>query len=158
MGSHISRKRSSGFIDFFKDREDVKIANIQFDSVNEIIQFLDTRYEEYGCFDGIFSPCFAGHYIGDHLNSLEKKVCIISYDLNEMNRRSLENGTIDCILSQRPESQGYLGVYQLYKKIILQQEVESDVEIQVNIYFKENLPNSDRCNESTIRNVPYFGE
>ena len=155
MGSQISRQRSDGFIDYFKDRKDLEIVNIQLDSVDEIMDYLSTSYSRNGDFDGIFSPCFAGHHFGNYLNAEENRVKIISYDLNKPNREALEKGRINCILSQKPASQGYSGVYQLYKSLILQQDIDSFIEILVDVYFSENLPKLSEGDGTSARSIPY---
>ena len=46
---------------------------------------------------------------------LKQSLVLVGYDLVPENRKALADGSIDCIISQRPAYQGYTGVYQLYK-------------------------------------------
>jgi ABC-type sugar transport system substrate-binding protein len=56
------------------------------------------------------------------------------------NIKQLEAKTIDCIISQRQEQQGYQGIYQLYRSVVLGQSVEPEVEMPIDIYLRENVP------------------
>jgi len=51
----------------------------------------------------------------------------------------LKDGKIDCLISQRPEEQGRHVLFQLYRKIVLQEEPTSMIDMPLDIYFKENL-------------------
>jgi len=45
---------------------------------------------------------------------------------------------IDFLINQRPEEQGYMGINYLYKKLVLQETVESTHYIPLEIILKEN--------------------
>ena len=46
---------------------------------------------------------------------------------------------IDCVISQNPEEQGRRAITQIFRKIILEEDVEKQIEMPFDIYFKENL-------------------
>ena len=48
-------------------------------------------------------------------------------------------GKIDCLISQRPEYQGYTALYQLYRKGILSQKPDEDILIPIDIILPENI-------------------
>jgi LacI family transcriptional regulator len=54
-----------------------------------------------------------------------KNIRVIDYDLLKPNLDYLNDGYIDFLINQKPEKQGCLGIKQLYKKIVLQEEVET---------------------------------
>ncbi|HOV38004.1 MAG TPA: hypothetical protein PLG79_04715 [Spirochaetales bacterium] len=64
---------------------------------------------------------------------------IIGYDLVPDNERLLREGLIDVLISQRPEYQGYQAVYQLYRYVVLQQDIHPKIPVPIHIYMKENL-------------------
>jgi LacI family transcriptional regulator len=66
--------------------------------------------------------------------------CVIGYDLLPANRRFLEEGGITAIISQRPYEQGRLALLNLYRSIVLEQHIDSNIEMPINIYLKENIP------------------
>jgi ABC-type sugar transport system substrate-binding protein len=83
----------------------------------------------------------SAHGIASTINTRPGRdnVTVVGYDLVHDNISELQKGTIDCILSQRQDLQGYRGIYQLYSKIVLGQEVDSTIEMPIDIYLKENL-------------------
>jgi LacI family transcriptional regulator len=65
---------------------------------------------------------------------------IIGYDLIPRNRRMLAEGSIDAIIDQRPEEQGRQALLTLYRHIVLDQDVPAKIQIPIDIYLKENIP------------------
>jgi LacI family transcriptional regulator, galactose operon repressor len=51
----------------------------------------------------------------------------------------VEKGTIDFILTQQPESQGYQGIIMLYDHIVLKKEIRKKVIMPLNIITRENI-------------------
>jgi LacI family transcriptional regulator len=66
----------------------------------------------------------------------------VGYDLIPKNRDLLRNGGIDAIISQRPEEQGRQALLNLYRGIVLEQNILSKIEIPLDVYLKENIPAS----------------
>lgn len=69
----------------------------------------------------------------------DKKIHIIGYDLIEKNIAFLKENAIDFIISQRPEMQGYLGIYSLYRHVILKEPVAQNIMVPLDIVTRENL-------------------
>lgn len=139
--SLISRERIKGFAEYLARDNLHQLFIEKIDNVNELGDMLRHNFlSEH--IDGIFVPCFAGSLVAEELKKIGIKEWpkIITYDLIDCNRKALEAGEIDCILSQRPVFQGYAGVYQLYKHLVLRQDVESYLEASVDVLFTENLP------------------
>lgn len=148
--SQISNERISGFMQFCNKNTDWTIIRENLENTKEIKSLLSKVLATYGEVSGIFCPCFAGHFVSEALEQLklEKAIRLITYDLNTPNRKALEGGKMDCILSQRPVFQGYAGIYQLYRHLVLKQELEKSVEVQIDVLFAENLP--EEFNENCI--------
>lgn len=72
-------------------------------------------------------------------NDLTKKIRIIGYDLVKENAALLENSAIDFLISQSPITQGYKGIQLLYRKLVLNQDVDSTIMMPIDIVTKENL-------------------
>ncbi len=66
-------------------------------------------------------------------------VPLIGYDLIPGREAFIERGTIDFILTQQPEEQGYKGLMKLYDSQVLGRSLEKNFIIPLNIITKENL-------------------
>ena len=49
------------------------------------------------------------------------------------------DGSIDCIIGQRPEQQGFDAVNKLYQSCMLHQQIQDRIEVPIDIYFRENV-------------------
>jgi len=139
-----SMERARGFHDNIA--EDGKDTVIDFTFLHpEDPTELDDLYKEHDDIIGIFTTNSITCTIADYLEShhLRKKVTLVGYDLVPQNKEALEKGTIDCIISQRPAYQGYVAVNQLYKHVVLGQNPDKKTEIPIDIFFKENLIETD---------------
>lgn len=70
---------------------------------------------------------------------LQGRVRIIGYDLIEENVRLMRDGVIDFLISQKPERQGYEGIYALYRRVVLKMPVESKIMMPIDIVTRENV-------------------
>ncbi|MCX7028212.1 MAG: LacI family DNA-binding transcriptional regulator [Spirochaetes bacterium] len=141
---HI-QKRVEGFLAYFRSKETgTKIRvfecfDIEHKEKRE--QFLGRLLKEIPDVDGIFVTNASGHGVASYVNeNSERHIATIGYDLVPENERQLKAGVLDVILSQRPEYQGYEGIYQLYSHVVLQQEIEKEIIVPIVIFMKENLP------------------
>ena len=91
---------------------------------------------------GIFVADSSVYYIASFL---EKKgdeyasVPLVGYDIIPGREFTVENGTIDFILTQQPEAQGYRGIIMLYDDIVLKKEIHKEVITPLNIITRENI-------------------
>jgi LacI family transcriptional regulator len=101
---------------------------------------LDRIFEENPRLLGIFVTNANTHYVAEYLENkvAPRKVMLVGYDLVEKNRRYLEKNVIDYIISQQSETQGYRGVYSLYRHIILKQPCRKTVRMPIDIITREN--------------------
>ncbi len=79
----------------------------------------------------------AAKYLESHL--LKRKINIIGYDLIQENVYYLKNDYIDFLISQQPQMQGYLGIYTLYRFVVLNEKVDKNIMMPVDIITKENV-------------------
>ena len=68
---------------------------------------------------------------------------IVGYDLVPVNHKLLKEGRIDAIISQRPQEQSRQALLSLYHCIVLGYNVEANIEMPLDIYVKENVPEID---------------
>ena len=154
--SFTSKARIRGFKEYFSKNTRCQILDFNINSVDEIPEIIKNMYMKYHSIDGIFCPCSLGYLVGHEVNVLGNKeeTKIVTYDLIPKNKAAIRYGLIDCILSQRPVYQGYASVYQFYRYFVLGQQIENDVDVQIDILFKENLPEDFNNNLSGKLN-PY---
>jgi LacI family transcriptional regulator len=100
---------------------------------------------------GIFTTNAMVHRASEVVRSLRREslfkgehFCIIGYDLVPANRRLLQEGGITAIISQRPEEQGKQALLNLYRAVVLEQQIPPKIEIPIHIYIKENIPPEDQ--------------
>ncbi|MBN1907344.1 MAG: LacI family DNA-binding transcriptional regulator [Deltaproteobacteria bacterium] len=91
---------------------------------------------------GIFAANSSVYYIASFLEK-EGDECssipLIGYDIIPGRESAVERGTIDFILTQQPEIQGYRGIIMLYDHIVLKKEVNKEVIMPLNIITRENI-------------------
>jgi LacI family transcriptional regulator len=131
-------QRIKGFYSFFEDHKEY--GNFKFSE----IQLKDKGKKQLNVkmFEGIntiFIPNSRSYIVAEFLkeNGLNS-IRLVGYDLLQENVKYLKEGTIDFLINQKPEQQGYLGVEHLYKKVILNENVETTYYIPLEIIIKEN--------------------
>ena len=67
---------------------------------------------------------------------------IIGFDLSDENREVLRNGKIGAIIGQRPQAQGHDAITTIYNHFVLQHDAEKILSAPIDIYIKENIPES----------------
>ena len=137
------RERVRGFTDYIqKDAGSVVLDEICTDTSElGIYNFLKDLFNRHGDIKGIFVPhaevTLATYFLVDQ--GLKSRVTVVGYDLVQKNRAGLLDGSIDCLIGQRPEQQGSDAVYKLYQYCMLHQKVPSKIDMPIDIYFKENI-------------------
>lgn len=76
---------------------------------------------------------------GIHASGKNGHVCVVGYDLVPKNCRCVESGQISFLISQRPEMQGYEGIYCLYEHTVLRENVKSKIMVPIDILTRDNL-------------------
>ncbi len=74
-----------------------------------------------------------------HADPRGQDVFIIGYDLVAGNIQCLEKGMVDFLISQRPEMQGYEGVYSLYEHVVLRGTVRPRIMLPIDILTRDNI-------------------
>jgi LacI family transcriptional regulator len=72
-------------------------------------------------------------------NSAREKISLIGYDLVGKNLKALQQGSVDFLISQRPEMQGYEGIYCLYEHVVLRETVKQKIMVPIDILTKDNV-------------------
>ncbi len=139
---HIN-ERAKGFNSYFGDYAEYKIKMYDIfnsDDINEFNRITDRIIRENNDLNGIFVTNASTHYIAKHLkSSMKRKICLIGYDLIDKNIVYLKEGIIDFLISQKPEHQGYQGIYTLYRSTVLKEKVNKKNIMPIDIVTKENI-------------------
>lgn len=131
-------QRIKGFYAYFE--ENPLLNNFKFTELTikesdidklDVSQFANTS--------SIFIPNSRAYMVARFLEEHNVKgVRVIGYDLLEENIKYLNSGSIDFLINQKPEEQGYQAIQYLYKKVILHEEFASNIIIPLEIIVKEN--------------------
>jgi LacI family transcriptional regulator len=136
-------ERARGFFDWFSARPEVKIIDLVCSEVDmkETEKRITELLKQNPDLSGIFAVSAIGHKIADILDSgnRDPRIALIGYDLVAENVAALKDGRLDCLISQRPEEQGRHAMQQLYRKIVLEEDVIPQIDMPFDIFFKENL-------------------
>jgi len=131
-------QRIDGFYSYFKDHNE--LTNFKFSEVTLKDSKIDQlNLEMFSGVSSIFMPNSRAYIVAGFLEKNNiKGVRIIGFDLLKENIEYLNKGIIDFLINQRPEDQGYMGINYLYKKLVLQEDVERTHYIPLEIILKEN--------------------
>lgn len=136
-------ERYRGFKDYIHSDSGSKVIDATCTDFTEIgiYSYLESLFLEHKDINGIFVPhaevLMATYYLAN--KGLKDKVTLIGFDSVEQNKKALLDGTIDCLIGQRPEIQGFEAVQKLYHNLMLHKDVPDTLEIPIDIYFRENI-------------------
>ncbi len=134
-------KRMNGFRRFFKDKKKqnklhYKVVN---DKEDEIIALLKKGLQ-INRIRAIFVTNSRVYKVAKVLESIDRSdVRVLGYDLLRKNIHYLQKETIDFLISQKPEEQGYKAVMTLITNMIMKKEVPKVQHIPIDILTKENI-------------------
>jgi LacI family transcriptional regulator len=137
-------RRKGGFLRYAREHDFPVIVQEHSDyesseiSAEEISRFL-TRHRRLS---GIFVTNCMAHRVAEITARRRRKnhpFFLVGYDLIPENRRLMQEGHIDAIISQRPEEQGREALLTLFRSVVLGQEVDAKWEIPLDVYIKENV-------------------
>lgn len=131
-------QRIKGFYTFFEEHPE--LTNFSFSEItikdSDVSQL---TLEMFKNISSIFVPNSRAYIVAQFLEQQNiKGVRIIGYDLLKENIVYLNSGIIDFLINQKPEEQGYTGINYLYKKIILQENLDATHFMPLDIIVKEN--------------------
>ena len=143
--------RIQGFRDGIDAPVELCRVNVESDHDTEALRkALETRVGRNTA--GVFVADASAHYVADFISDCiseykagfsdsgyRKRIPILGYDLVEANRKWMEEGAIDFLLTQRPVEQGYSGVNRLFRKIFRGEEAPENDFTPIDIVTKENL-------------------
>ena len=151
---HISQ-RVKGFQSYFQDNNfnhNIHIyERLEGQDLRSFNAFLD-RITNNRNLKGIFVTNALTFWIASYVesNNCQNEIRIISYDLVKENVAYLKNSVIDFLICQSPVAQGYQGIQLLYRKIVLNQDIDDKIMMSIDIVTKENI---EFYKSTTIENI-----
>lgn len=136
------QKRIEGFKDYLIESdnfEDINLEEINIDQrETDWKKNLEIMLKQKSP-NGIYVPSSKVHFVAEIIdrNLIEAK--LVGNDLIKNNQYYIESGTIDYVIGQRPENQGYLALENFYKFLVTKQEVSKNTFLPLDIITKENL-------------------
>ena len=142
---HIE-ERVSGFLTYFQPEPSIAVhvyemhGNIENKGCEALLHKIITEQPNLR---GIFITNASTHKIAEAVKELnwppQKRIRLIGYDVIDNNIRLLKQGVIDFLISQQSERQGYEGVTNLYRHVVLNEPVEKKIIMQLDIVTQENI-------------------
>ena len=140
--NHILR-RERGFRKFFVQHPnpDVRIITVDCtqDQTGCLPKLLEDALSRYRV-RAIFVTNSRVYQVAEYFEENDiQQIRLLGYDLLPQNIKALKKGTIDFLISQKPEEQGYKGIMTLFNKIVLKKEVAQFQYLPIDIITKENI-------------------
>lgn len=136
------QKRIEGFKDYFLESDVIDHIRLrEFDVNQRSKDWKKVLRDSCSVKDtaGIFVPSSKVHYVAEMIETLKLKIQLVGNDLIERNIFYLEKGTINYVIGQRPEDQGYISLDAFYKVLVLKQKVQKENYLPLDIVTRENL-------------------
>jgi LacI family transcriptional regulator len=141
---HLSR-RAKGFTDYIGQciqRQGLSIRSLTIDltASGEPAVSLDRAMAEQPDIGGIFVTSSRASLVAEYLESCDKnRIILVGYDLTVANRKYLKKGTIDFLISQKPEDQGYHSIMTLCRYLVFKLLPAKVQYSPIDIITKENI-------------------
>ncbi|MDO3695171.1 LacI family DNA-binding transcriptional regulator [Wenyingzhuangia sp. chi5] len=140
------KERELGFKNFLQSKnKEIKIHSI----VHTIDENLEHNLElqklmNVEMIKGVFVTNSRSYIFAKFLKEKTyKNVQIIGFDLNQKNIEELKNESIQYLINQKPELQGYQSLMKIFQKITQDDTVSLNIDIPIEIIVKENLQDSN---------------
>ena len=138
---HLLRKEE-GFRAYFKDNDRKnQIIKIDIRKTDEhsVDEHLEKVFKDHPDIKAVFVTnsrvSAVAHYF--HVKSIEN-VFLVGYDFLPENIENLKRGTIQFLICQKPEEQGYKAIMALFNHLVLSSAVEKEHFMPIDIITKEN--------------------
>lgn len=136
------QNRENGFKDYltkeFKLPEE-NIINLKTEGVDgsRLSKEIEQTLIAHDGIKGLYCPNTRGFKVAKALKKAD--LFVIGYDLVLDNVKALKEGKIDILISQQPEKQCQDAIDILYKKIVINQDPNTAINVPLDILLKENV-------------------
>ena len=138
-------QRERGFYEYFKANNHEgrkKLITLEIADPNDstFSEKMEVAMDTNPAVMGIFVTNSQVYHLAKYLEQTgQSGIRVIGHDLISENIDYLKKGTVDFLICQRPEEQGYNAVFTLFNHIILKKAVKTDNYTSIDIITKENL-------------------
>ncbi|MEC3905517.1 substrate-binding domain-containing protein [Tamlana sp. 2201CG12-4] len=136
-------KRIKGFKGYLKDHNiKLNVLNLSIDLLNPILakEALNTFLENHSHIKGLFVPTSRSSVITDFINEDKlKPLHIIGFDTTKNNLKSLQEGKLKFLISQRAFNQGYDAIKTMSDFLIYKKVPSKKIYSPIQIIIKENI-------------------
>ncbi len=138
-------KRELGFLEYFQHIKNgnykIEAINIDINEKGQPEKEFNNEITEQAGISGIFVPNSRIYLLADWLKNskLNTKLFLLGYDMIEQNVEHLKIGTIDFLINQKPEEQGYKSIHCLFNHVVAGKKVEKYNSSVIEIMLKENI-------------------
>ena len=138
-------QREKGFYEYFKINDPEckrKLITLEIadPAYNSIAEKIEQTFDTHHAVKGIFVTNSQVYHLAKFLEESGRSgIRVIGHDLISKNIVCLKKRTVDFLICQRPEEQGYNSVFTLFNHIVLKKPVTTDNFTSIDIITKENL-------------------
>jgi LacI family transcriptional regulator len=138
-------KRVEGFRDYFKEKSVPGMEPVQLDIARNEMKLVYQGLEKYfssapNKIGAIFVPNSKAYMIARYLEETKRKdVTLVGYDLLKESVHYLKKGTIDFLIAQNPEEQGYMGIMALFNYLVMDRVPKKTNYRPIDIITRENV-------------------
>lgn len=143
--AHHLIEKERGFRDYFSDNVDKEVQILRenfenFDDSTQLRKFLKNLLDEHPSLRGIFATNSRAYKVVDCLNEItDRDIKIVGFDLIDTNLKYLYENKIHFLINQNPTEQGFQGIMNVFKHLILKESVEKFQYLPLDIVVKENV-------------------
>jgi LacI family transcriptional regulator len=137
-------ERARGFRSYFKRKSGITclecvIKGARIDASFQ--QAFGRLLESHPDLKGVFVTNAATYKAAEFLQHRpgDRRIHVIGYDLIPDNIRYIKEGWIDFLINQRPKTQGYQGIYTLYRRLVLDEKINDSILMPIDIITRENI-------------------
>lgn len=137
--------KERGFRDYFKNEQNNRVEVVKkdfedFENDKKLKALLTQTLERHPSVTGIFVTTSRAYRVVQCLNEAAiKKVKIVGFDLIEPNLKNLRENRIHFLINQNPVQQGFLGIMNIVKHLILKSPVDKIQHLPLDIVVNENV-------------------
>lgn len=139
-------ERIRGFTDYIAEkRPAINIFNINVKSQAKRKEIEDNLAESLLSIKSKLSGVFVSNTLTFYAaktvkeNFKKNKIPVIGYNLIAKNIDYMKEGYIDFLINEKPEVQGYKAIYELYKSVVLGEEIQKSFMMPIDIITSEKI-------------------
>ena len=138
-------QREKGFYEYFKTNDPQGLRKLITFEISDpashsFTEKMEEAVDNHPAVKGIFVTNSQVYHLAKFLVQTGRLgIRVIGHDLISENIDYLKKGTVDFLICQRPEEQGYNSVFTLFDHIVLKKFVKTDNYTSIDIITKENL-------------------